>query len=661
MHIQRIVLLAFTFYLSAFTPIHAQKTFWQSLFGGSGHDFGKSVVILDDGTLIMAGDVSSQDGLGRGLHGSMSDVVVTRYATQGVHFWQKVIGGTGEDQLSQLIQLSNGDIAFIGTSDSKDGDILTSYGKMDAWVVMMDRQGRVKWSKTYGGSGNDRGICLVEIPGEGLLIGGESGSLDGVMDNQPFGGLDAWIAKIGYDGKMVWNRRYGGKSNEHVAALLKTGPYSFAAAMITNSRDGDVRQKVGADDLWLVGLDEYGRMKWQKTYGGEENESIHSACIDKNGDMVFAGSSFSKPGGIIPDQKGRGDIWVIKCDSSGNMRYSRTFGGTRADGVNKIIATRDGGILVAGTTQSFNGDFLLSLGYYDGYALKLNSYGDKQWVRNLGYTAQDGLYDVIEAPEGGYLAIGYLQQVGLGEIIPGQIDSARAPLPRHAGGFDWWMCNFSDPAYRRGKAYVTPPALVGQVVDGASGRAVEAGITLTDNISLDSLGYTQSDADQGNFAMLLPAYGLASINALAKGYMFYGEDLFMDTIVTKTTIRRTIRLQPIRVGASLVLDKIYFDPGRWELLPESRAELERVIKFLELNNTVRILIGGHTDASGNRMQKIELSEKRANAVKVYLEKAGIPPGRLKIKGYGMSRPVASNRTADGRKRNRRVEFTVTGL
>jgi flagellar motor protein MotB len=647
--------------LVVITPTHAQRTFWQSLFGGSGNDFGKNVLILDDGTLVMGGDVASQDGLGKGLHGSLQDVVITRYATQGVHFWQKVIGGSGEDQLNQLILLSNGDIAVVGTSDSKDGDILTSYGKMDAWVVMMDRQGAVKWSKTYGGSGNDRGICILEVPGEGLLIGGESGSYNGVMDNQPFGGLDAWIAKIGYDGRMVWNRRYGGRQNEHVASILQTGPYSYTAAVITNSRGGDVKRNIGADDLWLVGLDEYGRIQWQETYGGTENESVHSACVDRNGDMIFAGSSFSKTGGIIPAQKGRGDIWVLKCSPKGEIRYSRTFGGTRADGVNKIIATRDGGTLVTGTTQSFNGDFLLSMGYYDGYALKLDSYGNKQWVRNLGYMGQDGLYDVVEAPEGGYLAIGYLQQVGLGEIIPGEKDSARAPLPSHHGGFDWWMCNFSDPAVRRNKAYVTPPAMVGQVVDGTNGKAVKAGITLTDNISLDSLGYTESDTDQGNFAMLLPAYGLASINALAKGYMFYGEDLFMDTIITKTTIRRKIKLEPIRVGSRLVLDKIYFDAGRWELLPESRAELERVLKFLKLNNTVRILIGGHTDASGNRMQKIELSEKRANAVRTYLQKAGIPPGRLQIKGYGMSSPVASNRTAKGRRRNRRVEFTVTAL
>ncbi|MFK7969635.1 MAG: OmpA family protein [Bacteroidia bacterium] len=641
--------------------LSSQVTFWQHLYGGKNNDFGREVLLLDDGTIVMAGESASNDGLGRGLHGTMNDVVISRYATQGFTFWRKVIGGSGEESISQLLKLSTGDLVFIGTTNSKDGDIQYGYGGTDMWVVMLNPQGKIKWSKTYGGSGNDRGISIVEMPGEGLLIGGESGSYNGKMDGKPYGGLDGWIAKIGYDGRIIWKNRYGGTRNEHVSSILQTGPYSFVAALISNSTNGQVKNKIGADDLWLLGLDEYGRIVWQKTYGGKLNESIHGGCVDKQGDLIFAGTSFSPPGGIIPAQKGRGDAWIIKVSPAGQLLQSTTFGGTRADGVTDIQATADGGVVICGTTQSFNGDFRLNMGYYDGYVIKLDLFGNKQWIRNFGYTGQDGLASITETPRGGFLGLGYMQQVGPGEIIPGQSDTIRTPLPRHAGGFDWWLTNFSDPVSRNVKAYVTPPALLGTVIDNEEKSAVNAGITLTDNITLDSLGYSESDAESGRFAMLLPAYGLTSINVLAKGYMFYGEDLFMDTIITKTSIKRTIKLDPIKVGNTLILDKIYFDPGRWELLPASRAELERVIKFLKLNDKVQILISGHTDASGNRLRKVELSENRANAVKKYLEKKGIAPFRLKIKGFGMSKPVASNRTSAGRRRNRRVEFTITAL
>ena len=160
----------FLCYILTFLPLllASQVTFWQTLYGGSGHDFGREVLLLDDGTILMAGEVSSKDGIGQGLHGNLQDVVVTRYATQGVTFWRKVLGGSGEETVNQLIELDNGDLALIGTTDSKDGDLATNYGGTDVWVTLLSRQGRVKWSKSFGGSGNDRGISIHEIPGEGM-------------------------------------------------------------------------------------------------------------------------------------------------------------------------------------------------------------------------------------------------------------------------------------------------------------------------------------------------------------------------------------------------------------------------------------------------------------------------------------------------------------
>jgi outer membrane protein OmpA-like peptidoglycan-associated protein len=135
----------------------------------------------------------------------------------------------------------------------------------------------------------------------------------------------------------------------------------------------------------------------------------------------------------------------------------------------------------------------------------------------------------------------------------------------------------------------------------------------------------------------------------------------MDTVISKAQIQRSIRLEPIQIGSSLILDKIYFNSGRWNILPPSRAELARLIDFLELNPTVRIEISGHTDNTGNRAQKVKLSQYRALAVRKYLIEKGIEPTRMRAIGEGLKRPIASNNTSAGRRKNRRVEFKVIGM
>ncbi len=250
--------------------------------------------------------------------------------------------------------------------------------------------------------------------------------------------------------------------------------------------------------------------------------------------------------------------------------------------------------------------------------------------------------------DGGFLCLGYATQAR----------RARFQLPGHHGGGDIWLANFDDPDRLGVKPFRTPPVLVGQVKDKNNLEALSADIILTENISLDSLGRAKSEADSGNFVLLLPAYGLLSINILAPGYMFLGQEFLMDTVYGKTSLERSFYLDPIRINNKLILENTYFKSGAWDLLPASFAELERIVAFMDLNPRVSIEISGHTDNTGNKDQKIELSLKRAEAVKSYLVQKGIHPNRLKTVGIGMYRPIASNSTSEGRKRNRRVEMKV---
>ncbi len=627
----------------------AQVAFWQRYLGGSHFDKGKAVMLRADGTIVAAGETRSSDGLGRGNHGELtSDVVVLQYATQGRFFWRQVIGGSGEESFSQMIQTQDNGFCFIGSSTSADGDLSANQGGQDVWVVKLSPAGKVQWSRSFGGSGDDVGTALIQTADGGFYLGGESASRDGDMESVHHGGLDSWIARLDAQGNLLWEKHFGGTGNEKVTGLHLLPNEDLLVVNSTDSNNGDILYHIGKKDVWVFALDREGTLRWQACYGGSDNDDVHSSLLDPQGNLVLVGTTFSGDG-HVPMQRGLGDLWAFRLTQEGTLLWSMTYGGPRSDGANHVALTHDSSYVICGVTRSRTGegDIEYNQGYYDGWLLKLDPDGNRRWSRTLGFEGKDRLESICEIPAGGFLTLGY-----------SQLERGAPPVPGHNGMADFWLINLGDPGRAGVRPYVTPPILTGTVVDKETRAFLNAGITLTDNQTLDSLSSTRTEPESGQFVLLLPSYGLASINVLAEGYLFYGRDIRMDTVIDRTAIEQTIELEPIRIGSSLILENIYFEVGKWDLLPPSYAELERMEAFMKLNPRVEIQVSGHTDNTGNKAQKVALSLKRANAVREYLIQQGIDEKRMRVKGYGMYRPIADNRTAEGRRRNRRVEFEV---
>ncbi|HQS06812.1 MAG TPA: OmpA family protein, partial [Daejeonella sp.] len=120
-----------------------------------------------------------------------------------------------------------------------------------------------------------------------------------------------------------------------------------------------------------------------------------------------------------------------------------------------------------------------------------------------------------------------------------------------------------------------------------------------------------------------------------------------------------IPLKKIEVGGLVILNNIFFESGKYNLLPESKTELQHLIGFMKENPSVSIEIGGHTDDVGDEKSNLELSENRARTVYDYLVSNLISANKISYKGYGEELPLNDNSSEENRKNNRRTEFKIT--
>jgi outer membrane protein OmpA-like peptidoglycan-associated protein len=210
------------------------------------------------------------------------------------------------------------------------------------------------------------------------------------------------------------------------------------------------------------------------------------------------------------------------------------------------------------------------------------------------------------------------------------------------------------------KKSIVPLRYVVTVVDAEGKKPLNATVKLQgakDNVIVKS---TSNNPGVIEFAITSTTAKDYRLSVEMDGYVFRNENIRIQPATTEEkTLTRTVDLRKISVGVTSILRNLYFDFDRATFKTESYTELNKLENMLRQNSSLKIEIGGHTDAVGSYNYNVFLSRKRAEAVKDYLTKKGIDPRRISAKGYGKSKPLASNDDEnDGRELNRRVEFKV---
>lgn len=444
---------------------------------------------------------------------------------------------------------------------------------------------------------------------------------------------------------LVFTRRVRGHNEDFFESHRSGSGWSRARGMDgdINSNFNEGAQNISQDGEWLVftgcnfpeglgGCDLYMSIKTKRGWSTPENlgepintefwESAPSLSPDKR-ELYF---SSNRPGGY-----GGKDIYVCKKLPNGQWSEPENLG----EAINTIGDESCPFVHADNQTLYFTSNGHTGYGGDDLFLAKRRAGTGWGEITNLGYPINtienEGSLVVAADGKTAYYA------------------SDRADT---RGGLDIYSFELREDIRPNKTLWVK-----GKVYDNKTNNGLPSSVELTDIENGQTLLNVQTD-ESGNYLITLPIGKDYAFNVNRKGYLFYSRSFLLEKNTEDSTYTIDIGLQPIEKNASIVLNNIFFDVNQYELKSESLVELNRVVKMLQENPAITILIGGHTDNTGDANANLKLSENRAKAVVAYFVSKGVDAKRLQSQGFGATKPIADNTTEAGKLQNRRTELTV---
>ncbi|MBS1688742.1 MAG: T9SS type A sorting domain-containing protein [Bacteroidetes bacterium] len=397
------------------------KIQWTKCYGGSMHESIYDVQQTADGGYIMVGYSYSNDGVVTGHFGSGSftDVLAIKTDALGNIIWIHSFGGSDNDGAYSVQQTRDGGYIIAGYTYSSDGDVTGHYSGLfqDVWILKLDVGGHVIWQKCLGGSDDDFAKSIHQTADGGYIFAGATTSNDGNVTNLHKDAMgyyteDMWVVKLDDTGAIQWQKTLGGGANEEANSVKQTKDGGYIVAGFTFSTNGDVAKHYGGKDdwdAWAVKLGSSGTIQWSNTFGGTQGDEFSSVIQDLDNSYVFTGYTTSNDYDVTDNHLNAGsstqDLWVVKLGLSGSLTWQKCFGGSMLETGNEIRQDSDSGYVIAGYTDSDDGDvsgFHTSSSYlYDGWVLRLDTKRNMTWQRCIGGSLGDLTYAMKLTNDGG--------------------------------------------------------------------------------------------------------------------------------------------------------------------------------------------------------------------------------------------------------------------
>ena len=344
-------------------------------------------------------------------------------------------------------------------------------------------------------------------------------------------------------------------------------------------------------------------------------------CISADSKSLFFASK--RPGG-----KGGIDIWKSELIDN---RWQEPI---NMEGINTAGDEQCPFLHADGKTLYFSSNGHPGMGDADIFMATMNSDGNWEGIENLGYPIN------TFANENSLMVDRNGKTAYYSSYVEGK-------------GFD--LFQFELPEESRAE-YVT--YVKGIVKDDESKDFLNAKIEIVDLETGEIMNTLNSQENDGSFLVILPANKKYAFNASKENYILYSDHFEPDLVKEEEPYLLDIFLEKIVMADSFILENIFFETGKSELLESSKYELNKILELLQTDSNLKVEIIGHTDNVGDEALNLNLSKKRARSVYDYLASKGIATQRLKSDGKGESEPISDNETEQGRQQNRRTEFKI---
>jgi outer membrane protein OmpA-like peptidoglycan-associated protein/Tol biopolymer transport system component len=446
---------------------------------------------------------------------------------------------------------------------------------------------------------------------------------------------------------LIFSRTVAGNEDFYISRRTTGNEWGIAVPLSDkiNTRLNEGAQSISPDGMYLFftgcnrpdGLgscDLYVSHKSGNSWDTPFNlgEAVNSAAWDSQPAISPDGNTLyfvsNRAGGL-----GGYDIWKSMLSPDGNWSKPVNLG----PDINTPRNENTPFIHPDGKTMYFSSDGWPGMGNMDIYYSRMQE--DGKWGKpvNIGYpintfSEETGL---VVSPDGVQGMFSSVLKDGFGDmdIYSFQMPVAAKPLPI---------------------TYVK-----GIVRDAVTRNFLEAKVQVT-NLKTKEVKFNDyTSAEDGSFLAVMPIGSTYAFNAVADGYLFYSDNFELAHAKAEQPYVLEIFLEKLKPGVNVVLKNIFFDTNRFDLLPPSVTELKSLLELLQANISINIEIQGHTDNTGNLTDNQKLSVQRAQAVYDYLILNKIAAERLSYKGYGATKPIATNDSEAGRQQNRRTSFTIT--
>jgi hypothetical protein len=271
----------------------------------------------------------------------------------------------------------------------------------------------IVWQTSLGGSEEDYAYSLTPSQDGGYVVAGHSFSSDGDVTGHHGDALtqDVWITKINGSGSLQWAKSFGGSYQDGARSIKTTADGGYIVAGFNASTDGDVSGHHGLSqsyDYWVLKLNLSGGLQWQKSLGGTHDDIAYAVEQTPDGGYIVAGISQSNNGDVTVHYSGNStyDWWIVKLDANGNLVWQKTLGGSSNDWCTDIHATPDGGYIVGGYSYSHDHDLTSNKGQSDYWIVKLDGTGNILWQKSYGGSTYDNLNALQLTADGGYIVTG---------------------------------------------------------------------------------------------------------------------------------------------------------------------------------------------------------------------------------------------------------------